>query len=154
MENKKKISKSGIFSYCLLIIYFLLKLVLREVNQKYAEYAFIVLHILIICLGILIFSWIYFAMLIGLVSKKVKKSDKKNIRLVIKTMPHRIFLSLFYWAAPIGTYFYYISLSPYLYIFKWLPLWYPIVYYFSERYIRNKEKNIGSPVVKFDSNGG
>jgi len=109
---------------------------------------FIILHIIIIFVGIFIFSWIYLAVFLSFKSPRMKKTDKKNVGIVLKTFPHRILLGLLYWLMPIGMYIYNINNSLYFYIFKWMPFWFPIFYLFGEKYIIWKEKKICSPLFR------
>ena len=143
-----KISKSGIFSYALSLIYTLLAFILTNQNKNYLDYGFIILHLIIIFMGIFIFSWIYLAIFISFKSPSMKKTDKKNVKTVLKTFPHRIILSLLYWLMPIGMYIYNINNSPYFYIFKWMFLWFPMFYLLGEKYIIWKEKKINSPLFR------
>ena len=147
MNKNKLISKSGLFSYALSIIYLILIWFSEGKYDNFINYAFIGLHVSIILLGILIFLGIYFAISTAFMNRKMKESDKNNVRLMLKTFPHRMTLGIIYWITPIGMYLYSIFPSSYLYIFKWFPLFYPVIYYFGERYIKNKETEIGSPII-------
>jgi hypothetical protein len=144
--NKKKISQAAVLSYFLSILYFILRFVMG--NEDMVNYIFIAIHVFFIIFAVLLFFWVYVAIGIGFLSGLMRETDKNNVKLVLKTMPHRIGLSILYWLLPIGLYSYYVFPSSYLYVFVWLPLWFPLMYYFIEKYIKNKEVKIGSPVVK------
>ncbi len=146
MEQKKYISNSAVVSYSLSIVYMVLAWATG--NSKFINYSFIALHFFVIALLVFILFFLYLAISIGFMSSKMSDTDKSGVKLTMKTMPHRTILGIFYWAAPIGLYFFYLTQSKFLYFFVWLPLWYPIVYYIFERYIKGKEKRIGSPIVE------
>lgn len=149
-EKKNKVSQAAIFSYFLSILYLILRFIIG--NEEIVNYVFIAIHIFLIGFMLLLSLWLYVAIGIGLgigyLSGLMPEKDKKDIKLVLKTMPHRLGLGILYWLLPIGLYCYYIFHLNYLYVFVWLPLWFPFVYYFIEKYIKNKELRIGSPVVK------
>lgn len=147
MHRGNKISQAAIFSYFLSILYLLLKFILHD--KEIVDYIFIAIHVFLIFFGLLIFFQIYVAISISFLSGLMKESDKGQVKLMMKTAPHRMGLSILYWLLPIGLYCYYIFHTNYLYVFVWLPLWFPILYYFIEKYIQNKEMKIGSPVTKY-----
>jgi|SRR3989344_3223309 len=145
MNQGKTISSSAIVSYCLSIIYVIL--IWISGGSNLINYSFIALHIFVIALLILVWFLIRFAIFIGFLSGKMSDEDKNKVKLTMQTLPHRMILGMLYWLLPIGLYAYYISHSKFFYVFGWLPLWYPIVYYLFEKYIKNKEKIIGSPII-------
>lgn len=143
--KKPKISALGILSYILSLIYLI---IFFFFNESFANYIFIGIHLFVVGLGVTVFSLIYLVILISYFSKKMKEKDKKNMTEIMKTSHYRVILGISYWAAPLGMYYYYLTESSYLYIFKWLPFWYPLVFYFTERWIIKKEIKINSQVLK------
>ena len=157
INKKRKVSVLAITSYCLSILYLILKYYFNFLfgNQHIVDYIFIYIHLGVIIFGLIGFAWIYFSVYVYFLiaffklNKKIKDSDVKQVKVAMKTMPQRIGLGLLYWLLPIGLYCYYIYQIKYLYIFIWLPVWYPILYYLIEKYIKNKELKIGSPNVQY-----
>lgn len=147
MNKRENITRlSGIFSISLLLIYLALKYFF--VGGIIIDYLFIIIHLIIILFGVFLFGFVYLAIFISFKTGKMKKSDKQKVKLAMKTMPHRIFLSLFYWAVPLGRYCFSVYPISLLYIFKWEAVWFPILFILIEVYIKKKEKSINSPVVE------
>lgn len=142
---------AAILSYFLSILYLILRYFFGHYsgNKEMADYIFIFIHLGFIALALVTLLWIYIAIAVSFLSGKLKDQDKKDIKLILKTGPARFGLAILYWLLPIGLYCYYIFHINYLYVFVWLPLWYPVLYYFIEKYIKNKEVKIGSPAVKY-----
>ncbi|OHA58261.1 MAG: hypothetical protein A2571_03330 [Candidatus Vogelbacteria bacterium RIFOXYD1_FULL_44_32] len=118
------------------------------ISNNLINYIFIGIHVIVIVTVLLNLTMIRVAVAIGLASGKVSDQDKKQTTLVMQTMGLRIYLGLLYWVLPIGLYLQRIVEIKYLYIFVWLPLWYPIIYYLIESHIKRKEKRIGSPLAE------
>ncbi|HCB35330.1 MAG: hypothetical protein A2W52_02015 [Candidatus Taylorbacteria bacterium RIFCSPHIGHO2_02_49_25] len=147
-HKNKNGRSSAILSYVLSGLYLLLNWLFPG---AVAPLVFIGIHSAIIAIAAVVFLWIYLSIGIGFASGKMAESDKSKVKLILKTFPAVIFLSLLYWVLPIGLYVYSLYEYKFLYPFVWLPLWFPILYYLIERKIKAAEKRINSPVATFDN---
>jgi hypothetical protein len=147
--DKIRILKFGIFSHVLSLIYVMLAFALGNQKKYYVDYGFIALHVVITFFAIFIFLFFSLGIFNYLHNPQIRPSEKEKMRLVLRTFPHRVFLSILYLIIPIGMYFYNINQENYLYLFKWLPIWFPVIYLLGEKYIIWKEKKINSPIVRY-----
>ena len=148
--NRRNSTGSAILSYFLSLVYLFLKWLFPGSNIT--DLIFIFIHLFFVLLGIFLFLWIYIVVGIAFISRKMKSDDKNKVKLIMKTAPDRMGLALLYWLLPIGLYAYNIVQVKILYLFVWLPIWYPIMYFFIEKRIKAKEKKLNSPVVnEYDS---
>lgn len=142
MNSKKSISSSAVISWALSIIYYLVFLIIGE--KRYVDFAFIALHLIVVALILIASFWMYFSVNIVL-AINAREVDKNFLRSTLKTLPLHATLGIFSWLLPIGQYLYYLTHFKIFYVFIWLPIWFPIIYYFFQRYIKTNEIKLGLP---------
>jgi len=149
VNKTKLISKSGILSYALFLIYIFFTYS-SKAHGPSPNYIFIWIHLSVIALIVLAILWIYLLVFIAFLFKlkKIKEKDKKNLIALLKVLPYRVVLVIIYWSLPIIGYLYNEYSLSYLGFSKWIPFLWPFIYYIGEKYVDSKEEKIRHLFIK------